>query len=120
MGPQQDRPSGSGIVSGAVLIAEWFTARRWEGMFRACSGSSSPGGRNCLAQSMRLKFLKPTGEEIELIAVAKQVWRALCAMVMDVTIKRVAGRRTTCHNRQVQTGFTSKRTSDERLRPPLR
>jgi 3-hydroxybutyryl-CoA dehydratase len=67
-------------------------------------------GRNCLLQSMRLKFLKPAyaGDEIEVVAVVTQVSHAVSVMVADVAINRVAdGERLATG--QVQTGFTSER-----------
>jgi 3-hydroxybutyryl-CoA dehydratase len=66
-------------------------------------------GRNCLLQSMRLKFLKPAyvGDEIEVMAVVTQVSRAVSVIVADVAIKRVANG--ALATGQVHTGFTSER-----------
>lgn len=67
-------------------------------------------GRNCLLQSMRLKFLKPAyiGDEIEVTAVVTQVSRAVSVMVADVAINRVTNGERLATG-QVQTGFTSER-----------
>ena len=67
-------------------------------------------GRNCLLQSIRLKFLKPAyvGDEIEVMAIVTQVSRAVAVMVVDVAINRVAdGERLATGS--VQAGFTSER-----------
>jgi 3-hydroxybutyryl-CoA dehydratase len=67
-------------------------------------------GRNCLLQSMHLKFLKPAyvGDEIEVMAVVSHVSRAVSVMVADIAISRVDdGERLATG--QVQTGFTSER-----------